>query len=188
MDKYVTKQEFDEKITNLMESYELSRKLMNRQAIVLNDKVKLIGDKLEQFMRRKPDPRIIRDAWIQQIPKIRDELQQLQLQFARFSAADQNKVNKEYVMAEVNVSAAEFAAFQEDVNERFDNLTNQITVLDNKIQSVLDTKEVVDFPDEQAQIREKVLTSFQDELAVFIGDLNKLKKDVTTLQTFHPSP
>jgi len=89
-------------------------------------------------------------------------------------------------MSEVNVSSAEFAAFQADVNERFDNLTNQITVLDNKIQSVLDTKEVVDFPDEQAQVREKVLTAFQDELAQFIADINKLQADVGTLQEFHP--
>ena len=89
-------------------------------------------------------------------------------------------------MSEVNVSTETFALFQADVNERFDNLTNQITVLDNKIQSVLDTQEVVEFPDEQAQIREKVLTAFQDELAKFIADINKLKKDVGTLQELHP--
>ncbi len=96
-------------------------------------------------------------------------------------------------MSDVNVSSEEFALFNTDVNERFDNLITQIDVLDKKIQSVLDTKEVVDFPDEQAQIREKVLTSFQDELATFISDLNKLKSDVDTLQTnvstlqgFHP--
>lgn len=88
-------------------------------------------------------------------------------------------------MSDVNVSVEEFALFQADINERFDNLINQITVLDNKITSVLDTKEVVDFPDEQAQIREKVLTAFQDELAVFIADLNQLKSNVSTLQDFH---
>ncbi len=88
-------------------------------------------------------------------------------------------------MSEVNISSEEFAAYQSDVNERFDNIITQLNVLDKKITSVLDTKEVVDFPDEQAQIREKVLTAFQDELAKFISDLNKLKDDVSTLQDFH---
>jgi len=92
MDKYVTKQEFDEKVADLMQSYELTRKLVNQQALAINRRLKGLEDRLEQFMSRKPDPRIIRDAWIKQIPKIREELQRLQLQFARFSAADQEKV------------------------------------------------------------------------------------------------
>lgn len=92
MDKYVTKQEFDEKITELLQQYQLTRKLVTHQAAVLNQKVDALKDSLEQFMSRKPDPRIIRDAWIKQIPKVRDELQRLQLQFARFIAAQKSAV------------------------------------------------------------------------------------------------
>ena len=92
MDKYVTKKEFDEKIADLVQSYELSRKLMNKQAMALNQKLDTLKSTLEQFMSRKPDPRIIRDAWIKQLPKVRDELQQLQLQFARFVASNKDRV------------------------------------------------------------------------------------------------
>ncbi len=92
MDKYVTKQEFDQKMTDLQQSYELTRKLLNHQAKVLNQKVDDLRATLEQFMSRKPDPRIIRDAWIKQIPKVREELQRLQLQFARFAAKPKETV------------------------------------------------------------------------------------------------
>lgn len=92
MDKYVTKQDFDEKITDLQQQYELTRKLVTHQAAVLNQKVDVLRGTLEQFMSRKPDPRIIRDAWIKQIPKVREELQRLQLQFARFVATQKDVV------------------------------------------------------------------------------------------------
>ena len=92
MDKYVTKKEFNQKMEDLQQSYELTRKLLNHQAKVLNQKVDSLRATLEQFMSRKPDPTIIRDAWIKQIPKVREELQRLQLQFARFAATHKDTV------------------------------------------------------------------------------------------------
>ncbi len=91
-DKYVTTKEFNEKITDLHQQYELTRKLVTHQAAVLNQRVKALEERLAQFMSRKPDPTIIRDAWIKQIPKVREELQRLQLQFARFSSSQKDAV------------------------------------------------------------------------------------------------
>ena len=83
---------------------------------------------------------------------------------------------------EVVVSAAQFAAFQADVDERFTNVMTQLEVLSKRITQALETQTVAEFPDEEAQIREKVLTAFQDEFATLLADLNTIKSDIVDLK------
>lgn len=80
------------------------------------------------------------------------------------------------------VSSTEFAAFRAEVDERFQNIFDQMALLSNKVDAVEASTAVADFPDEQAQIREKVSTAFQEEIAQLVDDINKLKADVTAIQ------
>lgn len=83
---------------------------------------------------------------------------------------------------EVVVSATEFAAFQADVDERFTNVMTQLEVLSKRISQALETQTVAEFPDEEAQIREKVLSAFQTEFANLLADLNTIKSNIVDLQ------
>ncbi len=85
-------------------------------------------------------------------------------------------------MAETTVTATDFASFKADVDERFANFVSQISVLDAEITAIQSSTAVVDFPDEEAQIREQVLAAFDDEIAVLVADIKKLKSDVATIQ------
>lgn len=79
MSGYVTQEQLDDFKASVMEIHEQTRKLMNSQALALDKKIQLIAKQLEAFISRRPDPTIIRDAWIRQIPKIREELRQLSM-------------------------------------------------------------------------------------------------------------
>lgn len=85
-------------------------------------------------------------------------------------------------MTETTVTATEFASFKADIDERFANFVSQITILTSRITAIQTATTVADFPDEEAQIREKVLEAFDSEIAVLIADINKLKSDVVTIQ------
>lgn len=89
MPGYATVEQFDELKASLMEMHELTRKLVNSQAIAIDRKFQVISKQLETFMSRKPDPTVIRDAWIRQIPRIREDLKLLSLEVAKLrSIAD----------------------------------------------------------------------------------------------------
>jgi hypothetical protein len=85
-------------------------------------------------------------------------------------------------VSEVTVSTTEFAAFKADVDERFENLVSQLAVINGKITDLQTSTTIADFPDEEAQVRETVLTSFDDEITTLLADINKLKSDVVTIQ------
>lgn len=89
MPGYATVEQFDELKASLTEMHELTRKLVNSQAIAIDRKFQVISKQLETFMSRKPDPTVIRDAWIRQIPRIREDLKLLSLEVAKLrSTAD----------------------------------------------------------------------------------------------------
>jgi hypothetical protein len=89
MPGYATVEQFDELKASLMEMHELTRKLVNSQAIAIDRKFQVISKQLETFMSRKPDPTVIRDAWIRQIPRIREDVKLLSLEVAKLrSIAD----------------------------------------------------------------------------------------------------
>ena len=83
----------------------------------------------------------------------------------------------------VNATTRELAALEADINERVENISNQLAILSNKIQEVQDTQTVVEFPDEQAQIREKVLTAFQDEITNLNNRIKTLESHDTDIRT-----
>jgi len=82
-----------------------------------------------------------------------------------------------------NATTREVAALESDINERFENVTVQLAVLNNKIAEIQDTQTVADFPHEQAQIREKVLTAFQDEITNLGNRIQTLESHVSDLKT-----
>ena len=86
-------------------------------------------------------------------------------------------------MSDTYVTNAEFAAYQSDVEERFSNVTTQIELLSRRITEALESKVIADFPTEEAQTREKVMTAFSDEIAVFIADIKTIKSDIADLKT-----
>lgn len=85
-------------------------------------------------------------------------------------------------MSEVTVTATDFAAHKADIDERIENIVTQLAVLDGKITDLQTSTTVEDFPDEEEQIREKVLEAFADEIASLVADINKLKSDMVTVQ------
>lgn len=85
-------------------------------------------------------------------------------------------------MSETFVTTREFAAYQAIVDERIQNLFSQITLLSNRVTALQSTQAITTFPTESAQIREKVMTSFESEIANFTNDILKLQADVAALQ------
>jgi uncharacterized protein YukE len=85
-------------------------------------------------------------------------------------------------MSEVTVTSTEFAAHKADIDERIENIVTQLAILDGKITDLQTSTTVEDFPDEEEQIREKVLEAFADEIASLVADINKLKSDMVTVQ------
>ncbi len=83
---FITVEQFEAFKTETLTQYEQTRKLMTKQAVAIEQKLQQLQSQFEMFSSRKPDPTIIRDAWIRQVPKIREELQQLQLQVGRLSS------------------------------------------------------------------------------------------------------
>lgn len=86
-------------------------------------------------------------------------------------------------MSDVTVTSTEFASFRADIDERIENIVTQLSILSGKIDDLQSSTTVADFPDEEEQIRTKVLAAFDDEFAVLLADINKLKSDVVTIQT-----
>jgi len=71
------------KIDGLNQQYEQTRKLMIDQAVAIDAKIKRMEIHIDKFLNRKPDPAMIRDAWIRQIPKIREDLRVMSLELGR---------------------------------------------------------------------------------------------------------
>lgn len=76
----------------------------------------------------------------------------------------------------------EFEALKADIDERFTNVQDQLSVLNSRITQSLDTRVVAEFPDENDQIREKVLTAFQDEFATLLAQLNRIEADIVLIK------
>lgn len=85
-------------------------------------------------------------------------------------------------MSDLFPTTRDFEAHKSDVDERFSNVQTQLSVLSNRIAQALDTKTIADFPDEQDQVREKVLAAFSEEFAVLLADLNKIKADIVLIK------
>jgi predicted oxidoreductase len=88
---YITLEQFEEFKASMNELHEQTRKLMNMQAIAIDRKIQNLARQLDVFMSRKPDPTIIRDAWIRQIPKIREELKQVTMEMAQLKNISDKK-------------------------------------------------------------------------------------------------
>lgn len=76
--QFVTQEDFDKRLGELNDKYDQMRKLVNDQAIVIDAKIQKFEHTIREFVFKKPDPSMIRDAWIRQIPKIRDDLKKLE--------------------------------------------------------------------------------------------------------------
>lgn len=85
-------------------------------------------------------------------------------------------------MADVIVTATEFSAFQADIDERFTGIQTQMEILSRRIAQALESNVIAAFPTEEAQIREKVMSAFQDEFATLLADINKIKSDIVDLK------
>ena len=83
---FVSIEQFEAFKSEVAAQYDQTRKLMTNQAVALERKLQALIKDLEAITTRKPDPTMIRDAWIRQVPKIRAELQVLQLHVARMSS------------------------------------------------------------------------------------------------------
>jgi hypothetical protein len=88
---YVTIEQFEDLKATFNELHEQTRKLMNGQAIAIDRKLQTLTRQLETFMSKKPDPTIIRDAWIRQIPKIRDELKLISMDIAQLKSVSEKR-------------------------------------------------------------------------------------------------
>lgn len=91
MSGYITPEQLEEFKNSMMEIHEQTRKLMNSQAIAFDRKIQTLSKQLEVFITRKPDPHIIRDIWIQQIPKIREELKRLGMEIGQLKSIADRK-------------------------------------------------------------------------------------------------
>jgi hypothetical protein len=78
--------------TRLNDRYEQLRKLVNQQAIAIDNKIKNLDAQLGSFVNRRPDPTLVRDFWVRQVPKIRDQIKMLEMDLAGIKAAS-NKGN-----------------------------------------------------------------------------------------------
>lgn len=84
--RYVTMDQFDELRASFTEKYEQTRKLMTSQMVAVDKQLTMIKEHVNSFLTRRPDPNMVRDAWIKQVPKIRDDLKSLELIVARIRA------------------------------------------------------------------------------------------------------
>lgn len=86
MAQFVTQEEFQQFKTEANDRHEQMRKLITMQTISIDKKIKDLSNQLQIFVSKRPDPGMIRDFWIRQVPKIREELQELQIKLARMAA------------------------------------------------------------------------------------------------------
>lgn len=80
--QFVTKEEFEEFRAQVQEQHEQTRKLITKQAIAIDERITAIRKQLEGFVSRRPDPTIVRDFWIQRIPRLQEEIKTLQAMVA----------------------------------------------------------------------------------------------------------
>ena len=79
-------EELSTKVDSLNQQYEQTRKLITDQAVAIDRKIIRMEQYIDKFLNRKPDPAMIRDAWIRQIPKIREDLRNISLDVAQMKA------------------------------------------------------------------------------------------------------
>ena len=75
--------------TRLNDRYEQLRKLVNQQAIAFDAKIRALDGELSTFVNKKPDPMMIREFWIRQIPKMREELKFIQMDVAKMKSKEE---------------------------------------------------------------------------------------------------
>lgn len=88
-------------------------------------------------------------------------------------------------MSNTYVTNAEFNAYKSDLDERFSNVTTQLELLSRRITEALESKTIADFPTEEAQTREKVMTAFSDEIAVLVARLRTIEQNIIDLQALN---
>lgn len=84
--QYVTIEQLEAFRQEVFQQHEQTRKLMNNQAIAIDRKLTAMQDQISSFLGRRPDPALIKDVWIRQIPKVREELKALSNTVARMQS------------------------------------------------------------------------------------------------------
>lgn len=83
--QFVSQEEFQQFRAAMNDQYEQTRKLITMQVISIDKKLKVFESQVQSVVSRKPDPSLVRDFWIRQVPKIREELQAIKIQLAKMS-------------------------------------------------------------------------------------------------------
>lgn len=82
----ITAEEFEQFRAEVNDRYEQTRKLLTVQSVAIEQKLRALSSELSRFVSRRPDPNMVRDFWIRQVPKMMDQLKAMQIELAKMKA------------------------------------------------------------------------------------------------------